>query len=251
MRRLSEESAPLRIGTVDIPARVERERYFAELNYVELSVLFAGPAKPSVLAKWAEAAPAQTIGLVAPFPLTHRKPPTGTKLWPHDAATGEFRDGPAARAVVASLRDAAAQLKAQCVVFRTPESFSPSAGNRDQLKQFFGEVATFDIPRVWIPGGLWNVRTAVKLASELGVTCAFDPMVRDPGEPPEVHFDLEADSLYLRIESAGRAGAMRPEKLDELADLVMSYEDRELTVVFASSERWSDARNFKKLQDAD
>lgn len=251
MRRLSEESAPLRIGTVDIPARVERERYFAELNYVELSVLFAGPAKPSALAKWAEAAPEQTIGLVAPFPLTHRKPPAATKLWPHDAVTGEFRDSPAARATLEPLREAAAQLKAQSIVFRSPESFSPSASNRDLLKQFFGEIATFDIPRVWIPGGLWHVRTAVKLAAELGVTCAFDPMVREPGEPAEVHYDLEADSLYLRIESAGRSGAMRPEKLDELADLVASYEDRELTVVFASSERWSDARNFKKLLDAD
>ncbi|HSN28633.1 MAG TPA: DUF72 domain-containing protein [Kofleriaceae bacterium] len=250
MRPLSEESA-LRIGTVDIPARVERERYFAELTYVELSVLFAGPAKPSVLAKWAEDAPEDSVGLVAPFPLTHRKPPTATKLWPHDASTGDFRDSPVSRATIAPLAEAAAQLKSPCVVFRSPESFSPSAANRDQLKRFFSEVAVLDVPRVWVPGGLWNVRTAVKLAGELGVTCAFDPMVRDPGEPPEVHYDLEADSLYLRIESAGRSGTIRPEKLDELADLVMSYEDRELTVVFASPERWSDARNFKKLLDAD
>jgi uncharacterized protein YecE (DUF72 family) len=250
VRPLQEESA-LRIGTVDIPARVERERYFAELTYLELSVLFAGPAKPSVLAKWAEAAPKNVIGLVAPFPLTHRKPPSGTKLWPHDGSTGEFRDSPVARETLAPLRDAAAQLGAQCVVFRSPDSFSPSAANRDLLKRFFGEIAVMETRRVWVPGGLWNVRSAVKLASELGVTCAFDPMVREPGEPPEIHYDLEADSLYLRIEAAGRSGTMRAEKLDELADLVMSYEDRELTVVFASPERWADARNFKKLLDAD
>ncbi|MBV8761758.1 MAG: DUF72 domain-containing protein [Deltaproteobacteria bacterium] len=251
MRRLSEESAPLRIGTVDIPARVERERYFSELSYLELSVLFAGPAKPSVLAKWADETPDDAIGLVAPFPLTHRKPPVSTKLWPHDASTGEFRDSPVSRATLAPLTAATAQLKASYVVFRSPESFSPSAANRDQLKRFFGEVAVMDVPRVWVPGGLWNVRTAVKLANELGVTCAFDPLVRDPGEPPEIHYDLEADSLYLRIEGAGRTGTLRAEKLDELADLVASYEDRELTVVFASPERWSDARNFKKLLNED
>ena len=253
MRPLSEESAPLRIGTVDIPARVDREKYFAELDYCELSVLFAGPAKPSVLAKWGEVAPGDSLGLVAPFPLTHRRAPVGTKLWPHDASTGEFRDSPVARATLAPLQAAAAQLAAHCIVFRSPESFSPSAANRDQLKRFFGEIAVFDLPRVWVPGGLWNVRTAVKLAGELGVTCAFDPMVREPGEPPEVHHDLEADSLYLRIEAAGRSGTIRPEKLDELADLVSVYreQDRELTVVFASSERWADARNFKKLLDAD
>jgi len=253
VRRLSETITPLRIGTVDVPARIDRERYFAELTYLELSALFAGPVKPSVLAKWAEVAPAKAIGLVAPFPLTHRKPPTGTKLWPHDAASGDFRDSPNGRAALAQLQAAIEQLRAGCVVFRSAESFSPSAANRDQLHRFFGEIATADlgVTRVWVPGGLWSVRAAVKLASELGVTCAFDPLVREPGEPPEVHYDLEAESLYLRIESASRAGALRPEKLDELADLVHSYEDRELTVVFASPERWLDARNFKKLLDED
>jgi uncharacterized protein YecE (DUF72 family) len=254
VRPLPEESA-IRIGTIDVPARVERERYFAELNYLELSVLFAGPQKPSVLGKWGELAPEHVIGLVAPFPLTHRKPPAGTKLWPHDASTGEFRDSPIARATLAPLSAAIAELHAGCVVFRSPEAFSPSASNREQLKRFFGEIAVFDPPvqRVWVPGGLWNVRTALKLANELGVTCAFDPMVREPGEPPEVHHDLEAESLYLRIETPGRSGPIRAEKLDELADLVMGYitQGRELTVVFGTPERWSDARNFKKLLDAD
>jgi uncharacterized protein YecE (DUF72 family) len=252
VRPLPPESA-IRVGTVDVPPRVERERYFAELNYIELSALFAGPLKPSVLGKWGEVAPEDVIGLVAPFPLTHRKPPTGTKLWPHDASTGEFRDSPIARASLGPLSEAIAELHAHSVVFRSPEQFSPSAGNRDQLKRFFGEVAVFAAPiqRVWVPGGLWNVRTALKLANELGVTCAFDPMVREPGEPPEVHYDLEAESLYLRIETPGRSGPIRAEKLDELADLVTHYEDRELTVVFATPDRWSDARNFKKLLDAD
>ena len=248
MRRLSGTNA--KIGTVDVPARVERERYFAELSYLELSALFAGPLKPSLLAKWASVAPERTIGIVAPFPLTHRRPPAGTKLWPHDATTGEFRDSPLAKEPLTALKAAVDQLKAACVVFRSPESFSPSAANRDQLKRFFSEL-DLGAPLVWVPGGLWQVRTAVKLAGELGVTCAFDPMVREPGEPPEVHYDLEADSLYLRIETAGRSGAMRPEKLDELADLVMSYVDRELTVAFATPERWVDARNLKKLLDED
>jgi uncharacterized protein YecE (DUF72 family) len=248
VRRLSGTNA--KIGTVDVPARIERERYFAELSYLELSALFAGPVKPSVLAKWASVAPERTIGLVAPFPLTHRKAPAGTKLWAHDASTGEFRDSALAKETIAPLSAAVDQLHAACVVFRSPESFSPSAANRELLARFFGEL-DLGVPRVWVPGGLWSVRTAVKLAAELGVTCAFDPLVRDPGEPPEIHYDLEADSLYLRIEAAGRSGALRPEKLDELADLVTHYDDRELTIAFASPERWQDARNLKKLLDED
>jgi hypothetical protein len=232
-----------------VPARVERERYFRELSYLELSVLFAGPVKPGVLAKWAELAPAKSIGLAAPFSLTHRKPPSGAKLWPHDASTGDFRIGDVARAVLLQLREAVATVDARCVVFRSPESFSPSAANRDQLRRFFAELATPEAvgaERVWVPGGLWEPRSAVSFANELAVTCALDPLVRAPGEELDPYEGLEAAALYFRIESAGRAGAIRNERLDNLAALIESY-DLALTVAFASPERWQDARNLKKL----
>lgn len=141
-------------------------------------------------------------------------------------------------------------LSARCVVFRSPESFSPSASNRELLRTFFGELAPAEalgVPRVWLPGGLWDVRTAAKLAGELDVTLAFDPLVRAPGEPPEVHYDLEVNSIYLRPEGAGRAGTIRNEKLEDLVALMEHYEDLPLTVAFASPERWKDARNLMKL----
>lgn len=242
-----------RIGTVDIPARVERERYFRELAYVELSALYAGPVRPGVLARFAELAPKGAIGLVAPFVLTQREPPHGTKLWPHDATSGEFRDSAPGRAALAALRAAVDQLGACAVVFRAPPSWSPSAANREQLARFFGEVATAEAigaPRVWVPGGLWEVRAAAKLAEELGVACAFDPLVLAPGDPPELYEDLGVSSLYLRVEAAGRAGSIRSEKLEELAALLEHYEDIPRTVAFASAERWQDARNLKRLLEA-
>lgn len=215
-------------------------------------MLFAGPQKPSSLAKWAELAGPGTIGLVAPFTLTHRKAPSGQKLWQHDATTGDFRVAPLAKEVLEPLRAAAQQMSARCVVFRSPENFSPSAANRDQLKAFFGELATAETigtDRVWVPGGLWEPRTAVKFAGELGVTCAIDPLVHEPGETVDPYVDLEADSLYFRLEGAGRAGMIRNERLEDLAELLASYleEDLEITIAFASPERWQDARNFVKL----
>lgn len=240
------------IGTVDVPAKIDRDRYFRELSYLELSALFAGPLKPSSMAKWAEV-PRGTIGLVAPFPLTHRKPPAGAKLWSHDATSGDFRDSEPARAAMQPLREAIESVGARAVIFRSPESFSPSAANRDVLRKFFAEIATREllgkVARVWLPGGLWEVRSAAKLASELDVTLAFDPLVREPGEPPEVHDELEVSSLYLRPEGAGRAGMIRNERLEDLAALVEQYQDQNvpLVVSFASPERWQDARNFLKL----
>ncbi len=243
------ELPPTRIGCVDVPARVDRERYFRELTYVELSALFAGPQKPSTFAKWAEVAPPQTIGLVAPFPLTHRTPPAVPKPWPNDTTTGDFRDSPFGRAALGELIAAVQQTKAACVVFRSADTWSASAANRDQLRRFFSEVAppeTIGCERVWVPGGLWDLRTAVKFATELGVTCAFDPLVRDPNDPPEIHYGLEASSLYLRIESP-RTGLIRNEKLEDLVALIEHYEELPVTVAFASPERWADARNLKKL----
>lgn len=244
------DAEPIRIGTVDVPGRIDRERYFRELSYLELSVLFAGPVNKGVVAKWAEVAPPKSLGLVAPFSLTHRKPPPGAKLWPHDASTGEFRISEVSRAALVPLREAVATVDARYVVFRSPETFSPSAANRDLLRRFFAELATPDaisVERVWVPGGLWEPRTAMTFANELEVTCALDPLVHAPGETIDPYEDLEAASLYFRIEGAGRSGPMRQERLEDLAALLESYGDLPITVVFASPERWQDARNFRKL----
>jgi uncharacterized protein YecE (DUF72 family) len=240
-----------RIGTVDIPDRIERSRYFRDLSYLELSALFAGPQKPGSLAKWTDFAPAGAIGLVAPFVLTHRSAPKSAKNWEHDATTGDFRDSALGRAALAQFAEAVKAVNAGFAVFHSPSLFAPSQANRDRLTQFFGEVATQDavggVKRVWVPDGLWETRSAVKLATELGVLCAFDPLVRAPEDPPEIYDGLEVDELYLRITGLGRSGPIRTEKQEDLLELLMAYAGRPVTIVFESPSRWADARNLKKL----
>jgi len=245
---------PVRIGTVDIPERIERSRYFAELPYLELSALFSGPLKAGLLAKWQEAAPTGALGLIAPWVLTQRKPPKSDRLWHHDATVGDFRDSAHGRSALVAFRDAVTAVAASHVIFPSPALFAPSTANREQLKRFFGEVATEETvgaPRVWIPDGLWEPRTAVRFATEIGVTCAIDPLVYDPNTPAEVYEDLEATSLYFRVVGLGRSGPIRSEKLEDLAALVEHYESIDLTVAFASPARWPDAKNFKKLLEAE
>jgi len=182
--------------------------------------------------------------------LTHRKAPTATKLWDHDASVGDFRDSPLSRAALGSLREAVATAGARCAVFRSPAAFAPSVANRDTLRRFFSEIATAEAvgaTRVWVPDGLWELHAATKLASELGITCAIDPLVREPGAPPDLYWNLEVDSLYLRVEGVGRTGTLRPEQQEELVALIEHYEHLRLTVAFASPARWQDARNLKKL----
>lgn len=248
-RVLMTEDIDTRIGTVDIPERTDRARYFRELTYLELSALFAGPLKPGVLAKWAELAPPGSLGLVAPWVLTHRKAPRAAKLWLHDPTVGDFRDSAPGRAALAQFATALQQTRAGFAVFQSPPVFAASAANRDQLARFFGEIATEEVlgvPRVWIPDGIWDVRTAMTFAKELGVLCAFDPLVRDPGAPPEVHYDYDVTALYLRITGLGRSGPIRSERMDDLVALLEHYEGVPATIAFDSPARWQDARNLKK-----
>jgi uncharacterized protein YecE (DUF72 family) len=241
---------PVRIGTVDIPDRIERERYFEQLPYLELSALVSAPWKAGVQAKWQSVAPAGSLGLVAPWVLTQRKPPKAERLWHHDSTVGDFRDSAHGRSALVAFREAATAVGAAHAIFPSPALFAPSTANREQLKRFFGEVATAEAvgaPRVWVPDGLWEPRVAVHFANELGVTCAIDPLVYDPNTPAEVYEDLEAPALYFRLTGLGRSGPIRSEKLEDLAGLVEHYESIELTLAFASPSRWQDARNFKKL----
>ncbi|MCW5800782.1 MAG: DUF72 domain-containing protein [Deltaproteobacteria bacterium] len=239
--------ADVRIGTVDLPDRMERDRYFQELDYLELSALFAGPLNSAVLAKWAAVTPKDTVGLVAPFVLTHRQPPRGSKLWAHDLSVGDFRDSGLGRVALGQLGEAITKLGARCAVFRSPPLFAASQANRDTLKKFFTELATPEAVggRVWVPDGLWDARTAVKFATEIGVTAAIDPLAREPGQPLESFFDLEASSLYFRI--TGLNQPLSAEKQDDLAALVEHYQAIPLTVAFDSPSRWQDARALRSL----
>jgi len=237
------------IGTVDLPERIDRERYFRELSYMELSLLFAGPPKPSTLEKW-KVAPRGSLGLVAPWVLTHKTPPKAMRLWTHDATVGPFRDSTPARAAIGELRVIAEAVGASCIVFRSPPLFAPSADNRATMQHFFSEVATPEklaAPIVWVPDGLWEPLAAIHFASELGIACAIDPLVREPGQPLEIYEDLDVSAIYWRISGLGRSGPIRSERQEDLAALIESYATVPTTIAFDSPQRWQDARNLKKL----
>jgi hypothetical protein len=214
------------VGTVDVPERVDRTRYFEQLDYLELTLLARGEVTPKTRDRWAASCPRNVVGLVV---------------------STEFRTLP-----VTLVADVTA-FGATCVVFPSPPLFSPSQAHRDRLKAFFHEIASVEhvtTSRVWVPDGLWEPRDAVKLATELGVACAFDPLVRAPGTPPEIYDELDATDLYFRVEAPHRPETLGSEQLEELALLVEHYEARSVSrirVAFATRNRWRDALAFRKL----
>jgi uncharacterized protein YecE (DUF72 family) len=230
-------SESVHVGTSDLPAGVGWERYFSKLSFIETSVLAQRAARPSVLAKWRAAAPGPgSFAVVAP---------------PIDAPIAPFLT-------------AAAILEPAVLVFRTPASFSPSAHNRERLRAFFAEMPGFGtalpgseaLPhgagtatRVWQPDGLWDTRTAVKLAGEMGVVFGVDPLVRDPTrEPPDFFATLEAREVYFRVTGLGRgARKLASSQLEELHAIVEAYERSWL--VFATLDPLADASRFVRGQD--
>jgi len=235
----------IRVGTVDLPARSGWDRYFGVLTYLELSGLFSAPVKTATMSRWRAAAKPRTLGLIAPWPTTHRKPPSGPRGWTSDAQSGDFRDGPAARETLAALAAAAQRLEAAAVVFLSPADLSTSAATREHLRTFFRDLAPAEsfggAERIWIPGGLWEPEAALAFAEELHVRCAVDPFVTAPDHPlPDL-----GSSIYLRPSGHGRSGSLSADRLDELLGLVEDAEDA--FVAFGTHERLRDAVNFAKL----
>jgi uncharacterized protein YecE (DUF72 family) len=235
----------VRVGTVDLPARAGWDRYFGTLTYLELSGLFAAPVKTATMSRWRAAAPPRSLGLVAPWPITHRKPPAGPRGWTSDAWSGDFRDGPAAREALAALAASAIRLEAAAVIFQSPADLSTSAATREHLTQFFTELAPASAfggaTRVWIPGGLWEPAAALAMAEKLEVVCAVDPFVTDPEHPlPPL-----PSATYLRPTGLGRTGVLSADRLDELSQLIAGADSA--MVAFATGERLKDALNLAKL----
>jgi hypothetical protein len=213
-------SEVVHVGTADLPQGVGWERYFAKLSFVETTALVPGPVRAAVVAKWRAAAPGPgSFALVGPA--------IGSDLGPFLAA--------------------AAVLEPSALVFRTPASFSPSANNRDLLRRFFEELpAVGDAVRVWQPDGLWDTRTAVKLAGDLGVVFGVDPLVRDQTrEPADFFATLETNELYFRVTGLGRGGRkLSSSQAEELNEIVAAYERS--WVIFATADSLADAARFAR-----
>jgi uncharacterized protein YecE (DUF72 family) len=244
----------VRVGCADLPPGNVRERFFNQLSYLESSLWLTGPVKPATWKKWCTSPPG-ALGLVAPVVITH---PSGKGAPPHTFtvprephAWGELRDTPAVRDHVDLLARVAAEAKASAVVFHTPASFSPSQTNRDTVRRFFSETAPAEkvgaALRVWRPDGLWEPRTAVALAAELGIVCALDPLILDPGGTPAAFYDdLPGDAVYFRVSGLGRPSRKLPEhELERLVELIARFE--RAWVVFATAERFRDARGLLQL----
>ena len=143
----------------------------------------------------------RAFGLVAPCVLTHRRRRRLRRQagWCLTIAADRRLSRQRARSSTAlvELAKAVDQLDAGCaVIFRSPpDCLAPrwptatrcdASSARSRHRRGVGGRPACGCRRAC---GIYRSRHA--FANELGVLCAFDPLVRDPGQPPEVLYGLD------------------------------------------------------------
>jgi uncharacterized protein YecE (DUF72 family) len=243
------DDAPLlRVGCAGLPAGISRAPYFQRLDLLEIDATLFDPPGDLALRRWrGEAPPGAAFTMLAWQLITHDfGGPSYERLTsPLDASArgqvGSFRDTQEVKQAWERSLRAARALGTEVILFQTPPSFSPSEMNRDRMRRFFGEVVgeVNDVTLAWEPKGVWEPAQAAKLAEELRLVVALDPLQLEvpPPEGPGAYFRLYGLGLYRN--------KIDDEHLDELAELVSAHQ--RCWVVFSNVEKYADAQRFRKL----
>jgi uncharacterized protein YecE (DUF72 family) len=244
-----DDSPVLRIGCAGLPNGVSRPHYFENLDLLEADVTFFEPPRDLALRRWKqEAPPGAGFTMLAWQLVTHDPSTAGYErltqpLTPEvKAQVGSLKITPAVKDAWQRTVAASQVLGAEVIVLQTPPSFAPSAANQDAMRRFFGEIVG-KLPEgtvvAWEPRGVWAPAQAAKLARELEILYALDPLALEV-EPPEGPY------AYFRLYGLGlQRGKIDENNMDLLADMLDLYSVA--WVVFNNVEKYRDAQRFRKL----
>ena len=254
----SQDSPAILVGCAELPPGLRRVRYFQRRRYLEVADTMYQLPKLSVLSRWSgDAEPNGRFGLLAPQVITHKPDPRGYRRGGDNLAREQLADAGWFRAtdlVVRSVEEFARVVRSvptDAVLFRAPADFSPSAANREALRRFFTDIAPAEIfagaVRVWEPQGLWEPALAARVAAELGVVYACDPMSNDPlGAKPDFFARLPTRDAYFRLTGLGRARQrFDAYALSTLLETVAAY-DR-VWIVFANADKYPDSMQLQRI----
>ncbi len=220
------------VGCAELPPGMNRGKYFEKLGLLEVATFATSSPSRKAVRGWREKSPA-----TARFSLLASSELVGAKSFPIDENARELN---------ARLVDACQILDAEAIVFKTPASFSPSAANQDRMRAFFGEIASAEAfgktQRVWEADGLWEPESISKIAEELDLCVAIDPLAQDPLEEYQsfVAEQMARGPAYLRIHGLGISRRrFEPYQLEMLAEMLQDLERS--WVVFAHPGKYPDA----------
>lgn len=171
----------IHVGIQNLQSRV---RFHEGLEVVEMSHMMYGRYREATLKKLVQEAPKRMRFVVAvPQAITDpewKEPFYGIE----PQKLRGFTPGDEQNHVVNQICRAAGLLRAQTVFIRTPPSFTPGS-NLENLRTFVQLPTWKNMRRVWQAEGVWDTAHAVRVARDMGIIPAWDPLlasVKDSGD---------------------------------------------------------------------
>jgi len=193
------EKEEIKIGCCGFP--VGKERYYKELDVVELQSTFYQPPKLAVIEQWRKEAPEnfeftlkawQVITHPATSP-TYRR----SKIKIQDSKLenyGFFKPTDEVFSAWEETERVAQILNAKIIVFQSPASFKPTQENKKNLEGFFKRIKRKDYLFAWEPRGNWKSEEIERLCKDLNFIHCVDPFKNEP---------LYGQMRYLRLHGIG------------------------------------------------
>jgi len=227
------------VGCAGYP--IGRDRYWRSLSFVETDT-GKGLPKLETLAAWRSDIPhggeaaLQSLRTITHGPEDRGFPASARKLPKNrQQLCGSFRESLEVHEAWMATKASAEALGAKIVVFETPPSFQPGSDRLRDMYRFFKGIARGKLTIVWHPKGAEWASLGDKVAAELGLIRAFDPL-RQP--PPR-----KGAFLYMRPFIA-RMGVLG---VDNMATIASASADVPTFVALSHRSSFRDAERLKDL----
>lgn len=225
--------------------RMARAEYTSLYGVVEVQQTFYQPPQIATLKRWRMEAPADfEFTLKAWQFITHEaRSPTYRRLKrelteQERQECGAFRQSDIVREAWETTLACAEALKARCVLFQCPASFTPNAEHTENMRAFFASITRPQkLKLLWEPRGNWSPELVRQLCRELDLAHVVDPFAMRTVTPQFCYFRLH-----------GRTGFRYVYEDDELEELLgMLPRGRTSYVLFNNVRMREDAARFQRL----
>lgn len=218
----------LNVGTCGFP--VARDRYFSELDAVEITSTAVRLPKLDTVRRWkAEAPEGFVFSVRAPRDIGGRDNP--------------FRMTPALRKTVREFGALLEALAPAFVVYDTSPVFYPSADHLRAMYQYFKGPGRGPWRTVWMPrGSQFDAKLLAKIASDLRLMIGFDALRADEAPRETRYWRLGGRWEGRRV---SRGVSFGESELREAVSRCAS--GRETFLFLENAAMWRDARRLKKF----
>jgi uncharacterized protein YecE (DUF72 family) len=191
----------IKIGCCGFP--VAKDKYFRNLEMVEVQQTFYQPPEEKTVLKWREQAPVGfEFTLKAWQLITHESSsPTYRRLRlkiPESKKKnyGSFKLTDEVLKAWERIEKIASILKSKIIVFQCPPSFEPNSENKRNLEKFFKSIKRENYLLVWEPRGRWQRKEISSLCEKLDLVPCVDPFKNEPFPSRIGYFRLHGKTEY-------------------------------------------------------